>query len=42
MRAATYIAFDVTLHGSGGHPGKGLAGTASAIEIFRRAQYPFG
>jgi tripeptide aminopeptidase len=41
-RAATYIAFDVTLHGSGGHPGKRLAGTTSAIEIFRRAQYPFG
>jgi tripeptide aminopeptidase len=40
--AATYIAFDVTLHGSGGHPGKQLAGTTSAIEIFRRAQYPFG
>jgi tripeptide aminopeptidase len=41
-RAATIIAFDVTLHGSGGHPGKRLAGTTSAIEIFRRAQYPFG
>ncbi|HEY7021216.1 MAG TPA: M20/M25/M40 family metallo-hydrolase [Ktedonobacterales bacterium] len=41
-RAATIIAFDVTLHGSGGHPGKKLAGTTSAIEIFRRAQYPFG
>ena len=41
-RAATYIAFDVTLHGSGGHPGKQLAGTASAIEMFRRAQYPVG
>ncbi len=32
----------MTLHGSGGHPGKRLAGTTSAIEIFRRAQYPFG
>jgi tripeptide aminopeptidase len=41
-RAATIIAFDVTLHGSGGHPGKRLAGTTSAIEIFRRALYPFG
>jgi tripeptide aminopeptidase len=40
--AATIIAFDVTLRGSGGHPGKRLAGTTSAIEIFRRAQYPFG
>ena len=42
IRAATYIAFDVTLHGSGGHPGKRLDGTASAIEMFRRAQYPVG
>jgi tripeptide aminopeptidase len=41
-RAATYIAFDVTLHGSGGHPGKRLEGTASAIEMFRRARYPHG
>ncbi len=40
--AATYIAFDVTLHGRGGHPGKRLEGTASAIEMFRRAQYPTG
>lgn len=41
-RAATYIAFDVVLHGSGGHPGKRLDGTASAIEMFHRAQYPAG
>jgi len=41
-RAATYIAFDVSLHGSGGHPGKRLEGTASAIEMFRRARYPHG
>jgi tripeptide aminopeptidase len=41
-RAATYIAFDVVLHGSGGHPGKQLEGTASAIEMFRRARYPSG
>jgi tripeptide aminopeptidase len=41
-RAATYIAFDVTLRGSGGHPGKRLTGTTSAIEIFRHARYPFG
>ena len=41
-RAATYIAFDVTLHGSGGHPGKRLEGTASAIEMFHRAEYPVG
>ena len=42
QRAATYIAFDVTLHGSGGHPGKTLEGAASAIEMFHRAQYPAG
>ncbi len=41
-RAATYVAFDAVLRGSGGHPGKGLEGTASAIEMFRRAQYPAG
>ncbi|HLY30955.1 MAG TPA: M20/M25/M40 family metallo-hydrolase [Ktedonobacterales bacterium] len=41
-RAATYIAVDVTIHGVGGHPGKGLMGTANAIEIFRRAAYPVG
>jgi tripeptide aminopeptidase len=41
-RAATYIAFDVTLRGRGGHPGKRLEGTASAIEMFRRAAYPVG
>jgi tripeptide aminopeptidase len=41
-RGAAYIAFDVTIHGIGGHPGKQLEGTVSAIEIFRRAQYPFG
>lgn len=41
-RAATYIAFDVILHGSGGHPGKRLEGTANAIEMFHRAAYPVG
>jgi tripeptide aminopeptidase len=41
-RAATYIAFDVAIHGAGGHPGKRLEGSVSAIEIFRRAQYPCG
>ena len=41
-RAATYIAFDVGLRGKGGHPGKDLEGTASAIEMFRRARYPSG
>ncbi len=42
LRAATYIAMDVTLHGRGGHPGKGFEGTVSAIEIFRHARYPVG
>ena len=42
MRAATYIAFDVTLRGTSGHPGKELVGTASAIEMFRHARYPSG
>jgi tripeptide aminopeptidase len=41
-RAATYIAFDVVLRGAGGHPGKRLEGTASAIEMFHRATYPVG
>ncbi|MGH2502552.1 MAG: M20/M25/M40 family metallo-hydrolase, partial [Ktedonobacterales bacterium] len=41
-RAATYIAFDVAIRGASGHPGKRLDGTVSAIEIFRRAQYPSG
>lgn len=40
--AATYIAFDALLRGSGGHPGKRLEGTVSAIEIFHRAAYPVG
>jgi tripeptide aminopeptidase len=40
--AAIYIAFDVLLRGSGGHPGKRLEGTASAIEMFHRAAYPVG
>jgi len=41
-RGAAYIAFDVTIHGVGGHPGKRLEGAVSAIEIFRHAQYPVG
>ncbi|MDE3231400.1 MAG: M20/M25/M40 family metallo-hydrolase, partial [Chloroflexota bacterium] len=41
-RGATYIAFDVAIHGAGGHPGKRLEGAVSAIEIFRQARYPFG
>ena len=40
--AATYVAFDVKLHGNGGHPGKDLDGTASAIEMFHNARYYSG
>jgi tripeptide aminopeptidase len=40
MRGAAYVAFDAVLRGSGGHPGKDLAGTLSAIEIFRRVDLP--
>jgi tripeptide aminopeptidase len=41
-RGAAYIAFDAVLRGHGGHPGKDLDGTVSAIEIFRRVDLPLG
>jgi tripeptide aminopeptidase len=41
-RGAAYVAFDAVLRGQGGHPGKDLAGTLSAIEIFRRVDLPLG
>ena len=41
-RASTYVAFDVTLGGTGGHPGKTLDGTLSAIELFRAVDLPLG
>lgn len=41
-RGATYVAFDAVLRGKSGHPGKVLAGTASAIEMFRRTRLPHG
>ena len=41
-RGATYIAFDVELQGRTGHPGKDLAQTVNALEIFRTARYPHG
>ncbi len=41
-RGAAYKAFDVTLTGRTGHPGKDLTQTVNALEIFRQAQYPFG
>jgi tripeptide aminopeptidase len=41
-RGATYVAFDAVVRGKGGHPGKDLAGTASAIDMFRRVGLPIG
>jgi tripeptide aminopeptidase len=41
-RAAVYEAFDVQIFGRSGHPGKGLAHTVNALEIFRQAAYPHG
>lgn len=41
-RGSSYIAFDAVLHGRAGHPGKDLAGTASAIEMVRRLALPLG
>ena len=37
LRAATYIAMDVTLRGRGGHPGKGL----EATQDFTRVQFKY-
>lgn len=39
---AAYEAFDVKITGRTGHPGKDLAQTVSAIDIFRAANYPHG
>lgn len=41
-RGATYVAFDVEISGKTGHPGKDLASTVNALEIFRAARYPHG
>jgi tripeptide aminopeptidase len=41
-RGAAYIAFDAVLRGQGGHPGKDLAGTLSAIKLFQRVDFPRG
>jgi len=41
-RGAAYEAFDVTITGRTGHPGKDLAHTVDAIAIFRAANYPHG
>ena len=41
-QGATYIAFDVEINGLTGHPGKDLAQTVNALEVFRVAHYPHG
>lgn len=41
-QGAAYEAFDVTISGRTGHPGKDLAQTVNAIDIFRAADYPHG
>jgi tripeptide aminopeptidase len=41
-KGAAYEAFDVEITGRMGHPGKDLAQTIHAIEIFRAANYPHG
>ena len=39
---AAYEAFDIRISGRTGHPGKDLAHTVNAIDIFRAAAYPHG
>src|SRR6266851_2770366 len=41
-QGAAYEAFDVQITGRTGHPGKDLAHTINAIDIFRAADYPHG
>lgn len=41
-QGASYEAFDVTITGRTGHPGKDLASTINAIDIFRATDYPHG
>jgi tripeptide aminopeptidase len=41
-KGAAYEAFDVEITGHTGHPGKDLAQTVDALEIFRVANYPHG
>jgi tripeptide aminopeptidase len=41
-KGAAYEAFDVEITGRTGHPGKDLAHTINAIEIFRHTPYPHG
>lgn len=39
---AAYQAFDITVTGRTGHPGKDLSHTVNAIDIFHTADYPYG
>lgn len=41
-QGASYLAFDIEISGRTGHPGKDLAQTVNALEIFRAARYPHG
>ncbi|MGZ3629549.1 MAG: M20/M25/M40 family metallo-hydrolase [Ktedonobacteraceae bacterium] len=41
-KGAAYEAFEVEITGRTGHPGKDLAQTVHAIEIYRAADYPHG
>jgi tripeptide aminopeptidase len=41
-QGATYIAFGIEISGRTGHPGKDLAQTVNALDIFRAARYPHG
>src|SRR5438552_1272047 len=41
-QGASYEAFDVTITGRTGHPGKDLSATSNAIDIFRAANYLHG
>jgi tripeptide aminopeptidase len=41
-QGAMYIAFDIQIHGRTGHPGKDLAQTVNALDIFHQTSYPRG
>lgn len=41
-QGAAYEAFDVTLTGRTGHPGKDLSQTVNVLDIFRHTPYPLG
>ncbi|HTI13778.1 MAG TPA: M20/M25/M40 family metallo-hydrolase [Dictyobacter sp.] len=41
-KGSAYEAFDITISGKSGHPGKDLTKTVNAIEIFRQTRFPHG